>query len=211
MSECHTYVQVSITAFIRRFCAAVLWILTDSLWPSSIIAGLPLITSEDARLPCQREAFSPAETAASMVWLRHTSEHDWCEESCQIRLSGFPPRPPRLPSPMFMDEVIGRDHQSQDFIVAVWLINDVSRGTPCSCRKTVQIIWVYNLWMHHFRKCSGVWESQWVREKGREREKKNVGDVWALGVWEKATIIVKLFFLTIRKTWNWTNFNKMKH
>lgn len=36
---------------------------------------------------------------------------------------------------MVMDEVIGHNLQSQDFIVMVWLINDMSRDTTCSYRE----------------------------------------------------------------------------
>lgn len=77
------------------FWSSFLWIPDDSCWQSLIIAGLSLITSQNARLPCQRKAFRPAVTAVSMECHRHTSEHEWCEESCQIRLSGFPPIPPQ--------------------------------------------------------------------------------------------------------------------
>lgn len=99
INECHRICKNNcslplreLTNFIHQFlCISSLWVPADSFWQSLIIAGLSLITSQNARLPCQTEAFSPA---VSMVCLRHTSKHDWCEESCQIRLNGFPPLPP---------------------------------------------------------------------------------------------------------------------
>lgn len=33
---------------------------------------------------------------------------------------------------MFVDEVEGHDHQSREFIVKFWLINDVSHSNTCS-------------------------------------------------------------------------------
>ena len=40
---------------------------------------------------------------------------------------------------MFMDEAKGLDHQSQEFIVEIWLINGVSRNDTCS-HKEISIL-----------------------------------------------------------------------
>lgn len=133
------------TSFNLRFMYSLSrWIPADSVWPSLIIISLSLITGHNAKAACQKEPFSPFGTAGALVCLRHTSENDWCEESCQIWLSGFPPLTSRTLGSMFMDEVIGRDRQSQDFIVQVWLINDLSRGTTCFYGKIMHIIWIFS-------------------------------------------------------------------
>lgn len=83
------------TSFNLRFmCSFSLWIPADSVWPSLIITSLSLVTGHNAKAACQKEPFSPVGTAGALVCLHHTSENDWCEESCQIRLSGFPPLTP---------------------------------------------------------------------------------------------------------------------
>lgn len=63
---------------------------------------------------------------------------------------------------MFMDEAKGHDHQSQEFIVEFWLINDVSRNDTCS-HKEINILnicfWI--ILKFRFIECEAFWASWW--------------------------------------------------
>lgn len=155
-------------------CSFSLWIPADSVWPSLIITSLSLITGHNAKAACQKEPFSPVGTAGALVCLRHTSENDWCEESCQIWLSGFPPLTP----PDSRLHVHGWGHRPRPSESGLycwgWLINDLSRGTTCFYGNIMHIIWIFLLMIFehiHVRICSQMCVCVCVFWRKRERQK----------------------------------------
>lgn len=117
-----------------------LWIPADSFWQTLIIAGL-IINHESGRDASLSERSFKSHCCSSFHGFCRPHLRTWLMWGVFVRPGSavfhLPPRrpPPHPACSMFMDEVTGRDRQSQDSIDELWLINDVSRCTTCSYGK----------------------------------------------------------------------------